>query len=125
MWLLFILILSLEATVGLPLFAFYLSYRLISRRRAEFALPALLIIAFFLAIFYSVSWPLLALLLLIFHLMPSVTWQTLAFVLFNILLLRIANLRFNYFYLFHWSIFLLYVYQSNFKNYKNSKKYAF
>jgi len=117
-----LIILSLESTIGLPIFFLYLSYSLISRRSDKFALLALIVIAFFLAIFYSLSWPLLTFLLLIFHLASKkfadkLFWESFIFVCLNLLIFKLGNLQLNYFYLVHLPVFFFYFYKSNFKKY--------
>lgn len=116
-------LLSLEATVGLPVFFIYLAHKLISRRRTQELVFGLFIMAFFLAIFYSLSWPLMVLLLFIFHLV----WEKLpankffgklfSFVLLNLAIFILGRLQLNYFYLIHVLLFVLYFYKANFKHY--------
>ena len=119
---LLLLVLSLESAVGVPIFFLYLSYKLISRRSDKFILFALFLTAFLLAIFYSLSWPILIFMLLLFH----ISYQKLSgkpfiqfflFLLLNLLIFKIANLQLNYFYLLHLPVFLIYFYKANFKNY--------
>ena len=122
MFLFLIIILSLEATIGLPIFFFYLSYQLISRRQEKSILFLLFILALALAIFYTVSWPVLALLLLIFHWlcqkMPDKPLlKFLFFVSFNLIFFHLANLHLNAFYFLHCLAFLFYFYRSKLKNY--------
>ena len=117
-----LIILSLESTIGLPVFFLYLSYSLISRRSDKFALLALIMTALFLAIFYSLSWPLLAFFLLIFHLISQkfankIFLELFVFVCLNLLIFKLGNLQLNYFYLVHLPAFLFYFYKSNFKKY--------
>jgi len=119
---LLLIILSLEATIGLPIFFLYLSYNFISRRGQKFLLSALFVMAFVLSIFYSLSWPMMAFLLLFFHLfyqklVGKIFWQFLLFCLLNLIIAKMANLQFNFFYLFHLPAFLFYFYKVNFKNY--------
>ena len=120
--LLLLLVLSLEATIGIPIFFLHLSYKLISRRSDKFILFALFLTAFLLAIFYSLSWPILIFLLLVFHisyqeLSGKPFFQFFLFLLLNLLIFKMANLQLNYFYLLHLPAFLIYFYKANFKNY--------
>ena len=120
--LLLLIVLSLESTIGLPVFFLYLAYGLISRRSDKFILLALIITAFFLAIFYSFSWPLLAFFLLIFHLASqkfasNLFLELFLFICLNLLIFKIGQLQLNYFYLVHLPAFLFYFYKSNFKKY--------
>jgi len=120
---LLLIVLSLESTIGLPIFFVYLTYRLISRRKEREQVIALFVMSLLLAIFYSISWPLLSLLVFIFHL----AWQKftnskpfgklLVFVLFNLLIFAFGRLQLNYFYIIHFLAFLFYFYKANFKNY--------
>jgi hypothetical protein len=117
-----LVILSLEATIGLPIFSLYLSYNLMSHCGNKFVLSMLFAMAFILSIFYSVSWPMMTLLLLIFHIYYQQTLkkpaaQILVFILLNLLIFKLAKLQFDYFYFVHWSAFLFYFYKTSFKNY--------
>lgn len=119
---LLLVILSLEATIGLPVFFLYLSYNFISRRSQKFILSALFIMALLLAVFYSLSWPMMACLLLFFHLLyqklaGQSVWQFGLFLLLNLIIVKMANLQFNFFYLLHLPVFLFYFYKVNFKKY--------
>lgn len=122
MFLVLIIILSLEATVGLPVFFFYLSYKLISRRREQSTLFFLFIVALALAIFYTVSWPVLAFLLLVFHWLSQKNpdkplLRLVFFFTFNFTFFYLAKLQLNYFYLLHFLAFLFYFYRTKLKNY--------
>jgi len=120
---LLLLVLSLEATIGLPIFFIYLSYKLISHRQEQFKILALFVISLLLAIFYSLSWPLLALLVFVFHLIwqnlisPNFLWKVLSFALFNLAIFVVGKLQFNYFYFIHIVIFAFYFYKTNLKHY--------
>lgn len=121
-YLFLIIILSFESVVGLPLFFLYLSYKLISRRSNEFVLVALFVMALLLAIFYSLSWPILALMLVLYHLFSQkFSGQKLLqiglFVLVNLSIFLMARIQLNYFYLANLLAFLLYFYFANFKKY--------
>lgn len=122
MFLVLIIILSLEATVGLPVFFFYLSYKLISRRREQSTLFFLFIVALALAIFYTVSWPVLAFLLLVFHWLSQKNpdkplLRLVFFFTFNFIFFYLAKLQLNYFYFLHFLAFLFYFYRTKLKNY--------
>lgn len=122
MFLALIIILSLEATLGLPIFFLYLSYNLISRRRNQSILFFLFLTSFVLAIFYAVSWPVLASLLIIFHYFSQKNHDKpllnlLLFFIFNLSFFYLAKLQFSYFYLLHFLFFLFYLYRSKFRNY--------
>ena len=116
-----LVVLSLESTVALPIFSLYLFYNLIKRRSEKFILSSLFIASFFLAIFYSLSWPVLSLLLLIFHLIDQkfnlVLLRFFLFIVFNLLIFQMAKLQLNYFYLVQLPAFLIYFYKANFKKY--------
>ncbi len=120
---LLLIILSIEATFGLPIFFIYLSYRLIARRQEKILIPALFAIALFLAIFYSLSWPLLTLLLLIFHsswqkfAKDRIIWKLMSFGLLNLAIFILGKLQLNFFYFFHLLIFGFYFYKANLKHY--------
>jgi hypothetical protein len=114
--------LSLEATIGLPLFFLYFTYRIINLSSDRFVLPGLWLMAFLLAIFYSLSWPVMGFLLLIFHLI----WQAISskpaaqlasFIALCFAIFYLADLQLNYFYLVHLGAFLLYFYKAKFRNY--------
>lgn len=121
--LLFLLfILGLEASFGLPVFFLYLSYKLVNRRKINFILFFIFFTSFFLAIFYSISWPVLAFLFLIFlffhqKLSEKPVLQSILFLLLNLIIFNMANLQLNYFYLFHLTVFVFYFYKANFKKY--------
>lgn len=120
---LLLVLLSLESTVGLPIFFIYLSYKLVSRRSKQEQIFGLLIMAFCLAIFYSLPWPLMALLIFIFHF----PWQnlstkkfilkSLSLILLNLAIFLLGNLQLNYFYLIHFLVFALYFYKTKLKHY--------
>lgn len=120
---LILVLLSFESTVGLPIFFIYLSYKFINRRKAQEQVFGLFIMAFFLAIFYSLSWPLLALLIFVFHLiwqkLPRTKFllKLLSFILLNLAIFLLGHLQLNYFYLIHFLAFILYFYKTNLKNY--------
>ena len=121
-YLFLIIVLSLESVIGLPLFFLYLSYRLVNRRSNEFVLVALFVMAFLLAIFYSLSWPILALLLVLYFFFSQKFsgqkfLQICLFVLLNLSIFLMARIQFNYFYLTDLVAFLLYFYLANFKKY--------
>lgn len=117
-----LIVLSLESTIGLPIFFLYLSYSLISRRSDKFAVLALIVTALFLAIFYNLSWPLLAFFLLIFHILSrkfadKLFFASFLFVCLNLLIFKLGKLQLNYFYLVQLPIFIFYFYKNNFKKY--------
>lgn len=117
-----LIILSLEATFGLPLFFVYLAYRLFAHRNDLLILVVLFVIAFSLAIFYSLSWPLVSLLLLLFHVAnsfasDSIGLKLLIFIIFNVSFFFLADLNINYFYLVQMTVFAWYFYRTNFKQY--------
>lgn len=120
---LLLVLLSFESTIGLPIFFLYLSHKIISRRKTREQVFGIFIMAFFLAIFYSLSWPLLALLIFAFHLIwqklprTKFFWKLLSFILLNIFIFFLGNLQQNYFYLIHFLAFALYFYKTNLKNY--------
>lgn len=121
-YLFLIIILSFESVVGLPLFFLYLSYRLVKRRSNEFVLIALFVISLLVAIFYSLSWPTLAFLLLFYHILSQKFLrqsflQACLFVCLNILIFLMAKIHFNYFFLIDLVAFLFYFYLVNFKKY--------
>ncbi len=121
-YLFLIIVLSFESVIGLPLFFLYLSYKLVSRRSNEFVLVALFVMALLLAIFYSLSWPVLALLLVLHHLLSQkFSGQKLVqvglFILLNSSIFLMARIQLNYFYLADLLAFLLYFYLANFKKY--------
>jgi hypothetical protein len=121
--LLLLIVLSLEATIGLPIFFIYLSYQLVIRRKEKIKISALFIISLLLAIFYSLSWPWLALLNFIFYLVwqeiseTKLFWKLLSFFVLNLAIFILGKLQFNYFYFVHILIFVFYFYKANFKNY--------
>lgn len=120
--LLLFFILGLESTIGLPLFSIYLAYKFIVSRNNLFVLSAIFVISLFLALFYSLSWPILALVFLLFHFFnqkfaKNLLLGFLSFILFNLFIFIFAKLQLNYFYLLHLPIFLLYFYRVNFKKY--------
>lgn len=120
---LLLIILSLESTIGLPVFFIFLSYKLISHRQERLQIVALFMMALLLAIFYSLSWSLLSLLIFVFHLV----WQRsnvnqpllklFGFLLLNLFIFFLANLQLNYFYLMHLPVFIIYFYKTSFKKY--------
>lgn len=120
---LLLIVLSVEATIGLPVFFIYLSYQLIIRRKEKIKISALFVISLLLAIFYSLSWPWIALLGFIFYLIwqelpeTKIFWKLLSFVVFNLAIFILGRLQFNYFYFFHILGFAFYFYKANFKNY--------
>lgn len=120
---LLLILLSFESTIGLPIFFIHLSHKVISRYKVNKQVTGLFIMAFFLAIFYSLSWPLLALLVFTFHLIwqklprSKFFWKLLAFVLLNMLIFFLGNLQQNYFYLIHFLVFAWYFYKTQLKNY--------
>ena len=121
-YLFLIIVLSFESVLGLPLFFLYLSYKLVKRRSNEFVLVALFVMALLLAIFYSLSWPVLALLLVSYHLLSQKysgqkLLQVSLFVLLNLSIFLMARIQLNYFYLADLLAFLLYFYLANFKKY--------
>jgi hypothetical protein len=121
-YLFLIIVLSFESVTGLPLFFLYLSYKLVSRRSNEFVLIALFVMALLLAIFYSLSWPVLALLLVLYHLLSQKFFgqkllQVCLFILLNLSIFFMARIQLNYFYLADLVSFLLYFYLANFKKY--------
>lgn len=120
--LLLLLILSLESVLGLPLFFLYLSHVYFERKSEKLRLVAILISALLLAIFYHVSWPVIAILLFVYYLLSQqfgkkILLSLLFFVLLNILFFLIAKLQFNYFYLVHLAVFAFYFYKTNFRKY--------
>lgn len=122
MFLFLIIILSLEATVGLPIFFLYISYKLINHRRNQSLIFLLFLIAFALAIFYTVSWPVIAGLLLILHYFAQryhdkPLLNLLLFFIFNTIFFHLSKLQLNYFHFFHFLAFLFYVYKTKLKNY--------
>ena len=112
---LLLILLSLEATLGLTIFFIYLSHRLISRRKTQEQILAVFVIALLLAIFYSLSWPLMATLVFVFYLLwqklPTKTlfWQLFIFILLNLAIFALGRLQLNYFYLIHLFIFEVYL----------------
>lgn len=120
---LLVVVLSLEATIGLPIFFLYLSYRLISRRSDRYIFLSLFLMALLLAIFYSLSWPVVILLLLFFHilnqkLLGKPLFGLFLFIVLNLFIFKLANLQLNYFYLIQLPFFLFYFYKINFKKYE-------
>ena len=121
-YLFLVIVLSLESVIGLPLFFLYLSYKLVRRRSNEFVLVALFVMAILLAVFYSLSWPVLAFLLVLYHLLSQKFYgqklvQVCLFVLLNLSIFFMARIQLNYFYLADLVAFLLYFYLANFKKY--------
>lgn len=120
---LLLVLLSFESTIGLPIFFLYLSHRVINRYKAQEQVFGLFIMAFFLAIFYALSWSLLSLLIFVFHLIwHSLTkakffLKLLSFILLNLAIFLIGRLQLNYFYLIHLLAFAWYFYKTNLKNY--------
>ncbi len=119
---LLLLILGLESSFGLPLFFLYLSYSFIHKYSEKYLLLSVFVTSFLLAIFYSLSWPILAALLLFCFFIhkkikEKIVWQLILFVLINAVIFILAELRFNYFYLFHLPVFMFYLYKANFKKY--------
>ena len=120
---LLLIILSIEATFGLPIFFVYLSYRLIARRQGKILIPALFVIALLLAIFYSLSWPFLTLLLFLFNFSwqkfakDKVFWKLISFIALNFIIFILAKIQLNFFYFFHLLIFGFYFYKANLKHY--------
>lgn len=120
--LLLFLILGLESTIGLPLFTVYLAYRFFAARSNFFVLSAVFVISLFLALFYSLSWPMVTLFFLLLHFFSQRVAKNLplsfsAFALFNLFIFLFARLQLNYFYVVHLSIFFWYFYIINFKKY--------
>ncbi len=121
--LLLLVILSIEATIGLPIFFIYLSYQLVARRQEKVTISALFVLALFLAIFYSLSWPFLTLLVLFFHFFwqrfakDRIIWKLVSFGLLNLIIFILGKLQFNFFYFFHLLIFGYYFYKTNLKHY--------
>ncbi len=119
---LLMVILSLEATVGLPIFFIYLAYSFLSRRHKNTILWYLFLLSLLLTVFYSISWSITSLLLLVFHfsnqeLLAKPFLRLLILFLLNFLIFILANLHLNYFYLIHLPLFLFYFYKANFRNY--------
>ena len=120
---LLLIVLSVEATLGLPVFFIYLSYQLIIRRKEKIQISALFVISLLLAIFYSLSWPWVALLSFIFYLvwkeLPETKffWKLFSFLVLNLAIFIFGKLQFNYFYFIHIFGFGFYFYKANFKNY--------
>jgi hypothetical protein len=120
--LLFLFILSLEATVALPVFFIYLVYQFLLRQRESVRILALFLISLSLAVFYSVSWPLITFLLVLYHLcyqklFVNVFWQLLGLVCLQGLIFFIAHLQLNFFYLLQILLFAFYFYKTNLKRY--------
>lgn len=123
-----ILVLSLESTLALPVFFTYWSLSFFFRYQKTRQMFILFGFSLALAIFYNLSWPLLAAGLLIFHLFYSL-WQkysannflikALFFTLILLTIFFLAKLHWHYFYLVQISGFLFYFYRSNFKGYAN------
>jgi len=118
-----LIILSIEATIGLPIFFIYLSYQVIARRQEKILIFSLFIMALFLAIFYSLSWPFLTLLLLFFHFFwqqfakDKILWKLISFIFLNTMIFIFGKLHLNLFYLLHLLIFVYYFYKTNLKHY--------
>lgn len=118
-----LLVLSIEATLGLPIFFIYWSWRLSVRYQKPQQIFALFLISLLIALFYALSWPLLALILLILYFfwqkIPTTYWLTkfILVLLFFFAFFFLAHLHFTYFYLLHFLIFCLYFYRNNFRHY--------
>lgn len=121
--LLLLIILSVEATIGLPIFFIYLFHQLIIRFQEKTQILALFIISFLLAIFYSLSWPWIALLNFIFYLIwkefpeTKILGKLIGFFTLNLIIFIFGKLQFNYFYFIHFLGFVFYFYKANFKKY--------
>jgi hypothetical protein len=126
LWLL--IILSFEATLGLPLFFLHLSAAILLGRLSErAALMAVFGVSLLLAIFYNLSWPLTSALLLAWYFAKLVlVKQPLAllalFAILQLIFFFMASLSWHYFYLLHLAIFLWYFAKNNLRTY--SRKYA-
>ena len=116
LWLL--IILSFEATLGLPLFFLYLSDRLLSRYSERVALFGYFAVSLLLAIFYGLSWPSLSAALLFWYLVKTFLsgrriWLLLSYVLWQVGFFFMAALSWHYFYLIHILIFFCYLAKNN------------
>ena len=121
-YLLLIVILSVEATVGLPLFFTYLFLNRLLHLSNRHLVWHLFAAALFLAVFYSMSWPILTLFLAVLYFileqLGNKLWgQILVFFIFNLLFFYFAKLHLNYYYLLHLSLFGYFFYKTNFKKY--------
>lgn len=125
LWLL--IILSFEATLGLPVFFLYLSGRFFERFGERAALLANFGGGLFLALFYNLSWPLASALLFAWYFAKlALVKQPLVllglFIALQAILFFMANLTWHYFYLLQLAVFLWYFTKNNLRAY--SKKYA-
>jgi len=119
-WLL--IILSFEATMGLPLFFMYLGDRFLGRLSERLSLFAVFGISLCLAIFYNLSWPIMSAILLVWYfLRTAFTKQTpiyiITFIILQISLFFLASLTWHYFYLLHLAFFIWYLVKFNFRKY--------
>ncbi len=116
LWL--IILLSFEATLGLPLFFLYLASQLLDRHGERVALFGCFALGLLLSIFYGVSWPLVSVTLLVWYvaktfLVDRHLWLLLLYVAWQASFFFLADLNWHYFYLVHVAVFTWYFFRKN------------
>ncbi len=115
-YLLLLLLLSVEASLGLPLFAVDLFSRDLPRYQWQLSGVLVMLGSLALAVFYQLSWPLLALLLwLLWSKRWWLRWPML--VVLHTYIFTQAQLNFHWLWLIHISVFCLFLYKKYLRKY--------
>lgn len=124
-FILLLILLSLESSVALPLFSIYLFWDRLKRLSTWKALLVLLIASLAVSSFYYLSIVITSTLLYLFYFFgreKQKIWFSIAlFVIFNLYIFFVGRLSINIFYLIQIPAFVFLVYKKEFKNYGGKK----
>lgn len=124
-FILLLILLSLESSFLLPLFSSYLFWQRAQRFSVWQALLSLFIASVFLSSFYYLPLPITTSFLFLFYFLvkdrKNVWLSVIFFLLFNLYIFFVGKLAFNIFYLIQIPAFIFLIYRKEFKNYGGKK----